>query len=84
MQDQMRERLAELRSEQRAGEGQLLELAQQENVLRETLLRISGAIQVLQELLDAPATSPGDVATPTTDGSAEADLPADGEVLTVP
>jgi hypothetical protein len=57
-------RLVELRREFQAGEGQLRELVQREAALRETLLRISGAIQVLEELVtpaggrDTPGTTP--------------------------
>jgi hypothetical protein len=51
MQEHMKSRLAELRQEYQRGQGQLHELIQQEAVLRETLLRISGAIQVLEEML---------------------------------
>jgi len=51
MQEQMQSRLAELRQEYQLGQGQLHELTQQEAVMRETLLRISGAIQVLEEML---------------------------------
>ncbi|WP_077800226.1 hypothetical protein [Streptomyces sp. JHA26] len=43
-------RLAELRQEYRAGEEQLGRLVRHEAELRETLLRISGAVQVLEEL----------------------------------
>jgi hypothetical protein len=56
--DQLQKRLDELKQEYALGETRLREVAQQEVLLRETLLRISGAIQVLQELLgetDAPA-----------------------------
>ena len=52
MQEQMQIRLAQLRQEYQKGEAQLQDLAGQEAALRETLLRISGAIQVLQEMLD--------------------------------
>jgi hypothetical protein len=51
MQEHMQSRLAELQHEYQRGQGQLHELIQQEAVLRKTLLRISGAIQVLEEML---------------------------------
>lgn len=53
-------RLAELKREYQLGEEQLREIMQREAALRETLLRISGAIQVLTELLE-PA-QPGEQA----------------------
>jgi hypothetical protein len=45
-------RLAQLKSEYEAGEQMLAELEAKQRTLRETLLRISGAIQVLQEELE--------------------------------
>ncbi|MFF5923300.1 hypothetical protein ACFY8C_34030 [Streptomyces flavochromogenes] len=51
MRDRLESRLAELRQEYQLGEGQLRKLVEQEAGLRETLLRISGAMQMLQELL---------------------------------
>jgi hypothetical protein len=51
MQEQMQARLAELRQEYQKGQAQLQELVKQESLMRETLLRISGAIQVLEEIL---------------------------------
>ena len=54
MEQQLRDRLAELAEEFRAGQKRLDELEAQELRLRETLLRISGGIQVLQELLAKP------------------------------
>lgn len=47
----MRERLAELRAEFEKGQQRLQLLDQQRAELRDTLLRISGAIQVLEEML---------------------------------
>jgi hypothetical protein len=44
-------RLQELRTEYSRGEQQLAQLDQRRQELRDTLLRISGAIQVLEELL---------------------------------
>ena len=51
MQEQMQARLAELRQEYQKGQAQLQELVKQESLMRETLLRISGAIQVIEEML---------------------------------
>ncbi|HEY3910434.1 MAG TPA: hypothetical protein VGM07_11145 [Stellaceae bacterium] len=51
MQEQMQARLEVLKTEDRIGHAKLHELEQQQTSLRETLLRISGAIQVLEELL---------------------------------
>ena len=48
--DQLQKRLDQLKGEYELGEARLRDLTQQEISLRETLLRISGAIQVLQEL----------------------------------
>ncbi|MCX5001199.1 hypothetical protein OHB05_00960 [Streptomyces sp. NBC_00638] len=50
MQDHLKSRLAELQQEYQLGEGQLRKLVEQEAGLREALLRISGAVQMLQEL----------------------------------
>jgi prefoldin subunit 5 len=47
----MKERLAELKAEFEKGQQHLQLLDQQRAELRDTLLRISGAIQVLEELL---------------------------------
>ena len=44
-------RLEELRAEFKAGEKQMEELEKRRAQLRDTLLRISGAIQVLEEML---------------------------------
>jgi predicted nuclease with TOPRIM domain len=59
MRDALQARLGQLRSEYESGQQMLAELEQKQQRLRETLLRISGAIQVLEEELgkgeEAPA-----------------------------
>jgi predicted nuclease with TOPRIM domain len=53
MQDeQLQSRLASLKKEFEAGQIRLRELEAEVTHVRETMLRISGAIQVLQELVD--------------------------------
>jgi predicted nuclease with TOPRIM domain len=61
MRSDMQARLEELQGEFRAGEARLRELDLETARLRETLLRISGAMQVLQELLDTAEREPGAV-----------------------
>ncbi|MBV9927299.1 MAG: hypothetical protein JOZ96_19935 [Acidobacteria bacterium] len=51
MRGQLRTRLEELRQEFGNGQQRLAEIENQAAQLRQTLLRISGAIQVLEELL---------------------------------
>ncbi len=51
MKDQLEQRLGQLKAEFEKGQRALADLQEQESRLRETLLRISGAIQVLEELL---------------------------------
>jgi hypothetical protein len=51
MQEQLQQRLDELISEFEAGKTMMADLEAKQTNLRETLLRISGAIQVLEELL---------------------------------
>jgi predicted nuclease with TOPRIM domain len=51
MQEQLKRRLEELKQEYEAGAARLRELETQGARLRETMLRISGAIQVLEETL---------------------------------
>ncbi len=51
MREQIQSRLAELKKEFEIGQVKLRELDGQQAHLRETLLRISGAIQVLEEML---------------------------------
>jgi ABC-type Fe3+-hydroxamate transport system substrate-binding protein len=59
MQEQLERRVGELKAEREKGQQVLAELEAQQAELRQTLLRISGAIQVLEELLaDAADTGP--------------------------
>jgi hypothetical protein len=53
MRTQLEQRLQALKAEFEAGQKMLADLEAQQARLRETLLRISGAIQVLEELLAA-------------------------------
>jgi hypothetical protein len=52
MKDQLENRLLELRAEFDSGQQVLSELEAKQTQTKSTLLRISGAIQVLQELLN--------------------------------
>jgi prefoldin subunit 5 len=60
MRDQVGQRLAELKAEYQAGQKLLADLDAKQADLRQTLLRISGAVQVLEELLqtEQPASVP--------------------------
>ena len=55
MRQQLQERLNILRNEFDSGQKMLAELDARQNQLQATLLRIGGAIQVLEELLDSEA-----------------------------
>ena len=60
MRDQIEQRLSELRQEFETGQRMLAELENKQAILRQTMQRISGAIQVLEELLaadDLPAAT---------------------------
>jgi hypothetical protein len=52
MKEQLEKRLTELKAEFEAGQKMLAELEQKRNDLEATMLRISGAIQVIEELLE--------------------------------
>ncbi len=53
MKEQLEQRLQKLKSEFESGQKMLSDLEEQQVNLKTTLLRISGAIQVLEELLSA-------------------------------
>jgi len=53
MQEKLENRLKELREEYAAGQKVMAELQNRQADLHQTLLRISGAIQVLEEMLKA-------------------------------
>jgi predicted nuclease with TOPRIM domain len=52
MQEELQRKLDELKKEYEVGQNRLRELETEQAYVRETMLRISGAIQVLQELID--------------------------------
>ncbi|MFH7245307.1 MAG: hypothetical protein ACHWZW_20920 [Spirulina sp.] len=52
MKEQLEQRLQSLKAEFESGQTLLRDLEQKQSHLRETLLRISGAIQVLEEMLE--------------------------------
>jgi len=58
MRDRLEQRLQQLKSEYETGQKMLAELAEKEAQLRNTMLRINGAVQVLEELLAAEASAP--------------------------
>ena len=73
MQDQIATRLDALRKEYETGQSMLADLEGKAFDLRQTLLRIAGAIQVLEELLAEVDTSPnGHVGTPAGEQRASA------------
>lgn len=51
MQDHLRTRLEELKKEYQKGQERLSALEQETNTVKNSMLRISGAIQVLEEML---------------------------------
>ncbi|HET7462098.1 MAG TPA: hypothetical protein VFJ82_12655 [Longimicrobium sp.] len=62
MREALEARLEALRQEREKGEQMLGELQARQAALRDTLLRISGAIQVLEEQLGDGAPAPADPA----------------------
>jgi uncharacterized coiled-coil protein SlyX len=57
LQAQLEQRLNELKTEYQTGQKMLAELEAKQVNLQQILLRISGAIQVLEELLGQPSTN---------------------------
>ena len=75
MKDQLQRRLDDLKAEYEAGQKMLADLEIKQATLRETLLRIAGAVQVLEEELgreDPPPDAAPAVPTPE-NGAQEAD-----------
>jgi predicted nuclease with TOPRIM domain len=57
MKEQLQQRVQLLKTEYEAGQQMLADLEAKQMSLRETMLRISGAIQVLEEMLTTPDAS---------------------------
>ncbi len=82
MQQQIQSRIEVLKNEFETGQAKLRELEMQQARVRETLLRISGAIQVLEEMLAAnqpdghPAPHDTPSATPEAGASDQAEAKA--------
>ncbi len=58
MREQLSERLKQLRSEFESGQKVLRDLEVRQQDVRDTLLRIGGAIQVLEEMLKSEGSPP--------------------------
>jgi predicted nuclease with TOPRIM domain len=64
MKEQLQQRLQTLRSEYEAGQKVLADLEAKQMNVQQTLLRIGGAIQVLEELLAEESGEAGEAANP--------------------
>jgi hypothetical protein len=72
MRERLEQRVSELKAEQEKGQRMLAEIDARQAELRQTLLRIGGAIQVLEELLAGPGSSAdSDTAPAATKGLGE-------------
>lgn len=82
MKDQLERRLEELKAEFRAGQRMLAEVEAKEASLKESLLRISGAVQVLEEelskLVESAEDGPKERVKETQNGQAGGELPKAG------
>jgi uncharacterized coiled-coil DUF342 family protein len=77
MQEQLRKRLNELKAQYESGQKMIEELDTKQANLRATLLRISGAIQVLEEELNKPAGQPhGGLSDPEVEQRLSAAVPS--------
>lgn len=83
LREQALTRLAELQREYEIGQRQLQELVAQEVSIRETLLRITGAVQVLRELTGDEASGEPTSSDPGTEVSQDGASPAPGAALGV-
>jgi predicted nuclease with TOPRIM domain len=79
MRGQLEKRLQELKAEFESGQKKLADLEAQANTIRNTLLRISGAIQVLEEELGKYNDAHGEPPQPT-----ERELEATTEAEVIP
>ena len=75
MKEQLEQRLKTLRAEFETGQKSLADLESRQASLRETLLRISGAIQVLEEELNDAAQVTPDEAETSPEVESEAGAP---------
>lgn len=90
MRERIQTRISELQTELETGTRRMQELELEQTRLREVMLRITGAMQVLQELLDADvgsangaAPSSNGAAATMTDSSPDAEPTADGDDATM-
>ena len=73
MKEQLERRLGDLKAEYEAGQKMLADLEGRQVTLRQTLLRIAGAVQVLEEELGRTEEPPPDAApaVPTPENGAQ-------------
>jgi chromosome segregation ATPase len=71
MREQLEQRLKELKVEFESGQRMMADLEAQQANLNNTLLRISGAIQVIEELLAKETQSPSNAIEPGDANSVE-------------